>query len=182
MTLVNFGFSTLLLSLLSEACYSWGIVTLGLLKRVLHMGTSENKIMKNVKCEKWCISWTLRVMNRNVKSSSLINLRSVWHLICSRYLSYLLFSAKREIIFEVSSFGGWLLSGGLLLSGFANTCDILSLFSEVQSCWTYAISRQGIELTVTLFSSYQAPGGIAWDFKGVYSCGEKSCSAKGGQT
>ena len=48
MTLVNFGFSTLLLSLLLEACYSWGIVTLGLLKRVLHMGTSENKIAKNV--------------------------------------------------------------------------------------------------------------------------------------
>ena len=52
MTLVNFGFSTLLLSLLLEACYSWGIITLGLLKRVLHMGTSENKIAKNVKCEK----------------------------------------------------------------------------------------------------------------------------------
>ena len=67
----------------------------------------------------------------------------------------------KKVIFEVSTFGGWLLSGGPLLSGFANTCDILSLFSKVQSCWTYAISRQGIELIVTLFSSYQAPGGIA---------------------
>ena len=30
------------------------------------------------------------------------------------------------------TFGGWLFSGGSLLSGFANTCDILSLLLEVR--------------------------------------------------
>ena len=38
-TLVTFGFSTLPLSLLSEARYFWGVVTFGRLKRVLNMGT-----------------------------------------------------------------------------------------------------------------------------------------------
>ena len=38
-TLVAFGFSTLPLSLLSEARYFWGVVTFGWLKRVLNMGT-----------------------------------------------------------------------------------------------------------------------------------------------
>ena len=32
--------------------------------------------------------------------------------------------------FEVSTFEGWLFSGGSQLSGFTNTCDILSLLSE----------------------------------------------------
>ena len=40
--------------------------------------------------------------------------------------------AKREISFEVSTFGGSLFSGGSKLLGFANTCDILSLLSEVR--------------------------------------------------
>ena len=48
------------------------------------------------------------------------------------YLSYLLFFAKREISFGVTTFGGLLFPGGLLLLGFANTCDILSLLSEVR--------------------------------------------------
>ena len=39
--------------------------------------------------------------------------------------------AKREIRFELSAFGGSLFSGGSLPWGFANTCDILSLVSEV---------------------------------------------------
>ena len=52
----------------------------------------------------------------------------MWHLICSGYLSYPLFYAKREISFEISTFGGSLFSGGSLLSGFANTCDMLLYF------------------------------------------------------
>ena len=48
-TLVTFGFSTLLLSQLLESRFFRGIVTFGWLKRVLHMGTSKNKIAKNVK-------------------------------------------------------------------------------------------------------------------------------------
>ena len=46
--------------------------------------------------------------------------------------------AKREIRFELSAFGGQRVvifggggGGGSLPSGFANTCDILSLVSEV---------------------------------------------------
>ena len=44
------------------------------------------------------------------------------------------FFAKRKISFEVSTFGGSLFGGGggWQLSGFANTCDILSLPSEVR--------------------------------------------------
>ena len=42
----TFGFSTLLLLLLSEARYFWGIVTFEWHKHVLHMGTSKNKIAK----------------------------------------------------------------------------------------------------------------------------------------
>ena len=42
-TIVTFGFFTLLISLLSE------VVTFGWLKRALHMGTSKNKMAKNVK-------------------------------------------------------------------------------------------------------------------------------------
>ena len=45
----------------------------------------------------------------------------VWHLmtlICSG--------------FEISTFGGSLFSGGSLISGFANTCDILSLLSKLR--------------------------------------------------
>ena len=43
-----------------------------------------------------------------------------------------LFFVKREISLVVSTFGGVVIFGGLLLSGFANTCDILSLLSEVR--------------------------------------------------
>ena len=42
--------------------------------------------------------------------------------------------AKREIRFELSAFGGRrvvIFGGGSLPSGFANTCEILSLVSEV---------------------------------------------------
>lgn len=47
-----------------------GIITFGWLKYVLHMGTSENIIAKkNVKGivfeERFCISCTLKVVNRN---------------------------------------------------------------------------------------------------------------------
>ena len=35
--------------LLSEARYFLGVVTFGWLKRVLYMGTSKNKVAKNVK-------------------------------------------------------------------------------------------------------------------------------------
>ena len=58
----------------------------------------------------------------------------MWHLIYSGYLSYPLFLQKRKFgnHFEVSTFGGSLFPGGSLLSGFANTCDILSLLSEVR--------------------------------------------------
>ena len=53
------------------------------------------------------------------------------HYWCSGYLSYPLFFVKREISFEVSTFGGWLFPGGVAACGiFANTCDILSLLSE----------------------------------------------------
>ena len=45
----TFGFSTLLLLLLSEARYFWGIVTFEWHKHVLHMGTSKNKIAKKMK-------------------------------------------------------------------------------------------------------------------------------------
>ena len=41
-------------------------------------------------------------------------------------------NAKREISCRVSTFGGSLFSGDL---GFANTCDILSLLSEVSYFW-----------------------------------------------
>ena len=40
-----------------------------------------------------------------------------------------LFFAKREISFEVSTFGGLLSLEGSLFPGFAETCDILSLLS-----------------------------------------------------
>ena len=43
---------------------------------------------------------------------------------------YPLFLAKNEISFEVATFGGLLFSGGSLLLGFANTCDISSLLSR----------------------------------------------------
>ena len=49
MTHNTFGFSTLLLPLLSEARYFQSVITFGRLKCVLHMGTSKNKIAKNVK-------------------------------------------------------------------------------------------------------------------------------------
>ena len=50
-----------------------------------------------------------------------------------RNLSHLLFISKREISFEVSTFGGLLFSGRTLLSGFVmNTCDILLLLPEVR--------------------------------------------------
>ena len=50
-----------------------------------------------------------------------------------RNLSHLLFILKREISFEVSTFGGLLFSGKTLLSGFVmNTCDILLLLPEVR--------------------------------------------------
>ena len=49
MTLVTFGFSIPLLLLLSEARNFLGVVTFGWLKRVLYMGTSQNKVAKNVK-------------------------------------------------------------------------------------------------------------------------------------
>ena len=41
------------------------------------------------------------------------------------------FFAKREISFKVPTFRGSLFSGGSLLSGFDNNCDILSLLSEI---------------------------------------------------
>ena len=44
------------------------------------------------------------------------------------------FFSKREISFDVSTFRGSLFSGGSLLLGFANTCDILSLLLEVHYC------------------------------------------------
>ena len=57
----------------------------------------------------------------------------MWHLIYSGYLSYPLFLQKGKFgNFEVSTFGGSLFPGVSLLSGFANTCDILSLLSEVR--------------------------------------------------
>ena len=46
-------------------------------------------------------------------------------------ISIVFFFAKREISFYVSTFRGSLFSGGSLLLGFANTCDILSLLLEV---------------------------------------------------
>ena len=48
-TVVTFGFSTLLLSLLSQAHNFQGVITFGWLKHVLHMGNSKNKIPKNLK-------------------------------------------------------------------------------------------------------------------------------------
>ena len=68
-TLVTFGFSTLPLSLLSEARYFWGVVTFGWLKRVLNMGTFK-KMWK-----RQCIGMS--------NKSLLINLGSVWKLTCS---------------------------------------------------------------------------------------------------
>ena len=79
------------------------------------------------------ISCTLRVMNRSVKLSLLINLGSVWHLLMIRIsIISVIFFAKREIRFEVSTFGGSLFSGASLLSGFDNTCDTFSPLSEVR--------------------------------------------------
>ena len=46
------------------------------------------------------------------------------------------FLQKKEVSFEVS-FGGLLFSGRLLLSGFVNTCDILSLLSKV--CYSQGV-------------------------------------------
>ena len=46
-------------------------------------------------------------------------------------ISFFFFFAKQEISFDVSTFRGSLFSGGSLLLGFANTCDILSLLLEV---------------------------------------------------
>ena len=71
----------------------------------------------------------------------------MWHLICSGYLSCPLFFSKREISFEVSTFGGSFFSGGSLLSGFANTCDILSLLSEVRYL-------RGVVTFVTVYGNY----------------------------
>ena len=48
-TVVTFGFSTLLLLLLSQAHNVQGVVTFRWLKHVLHMGNSKNKIAKNLK-------------------------------------------------------------------------------------------------------------------------------------
>ena len=62
-----------------------------------------------------------RVLNKNVKiiiiSKPRISVQGI-------YL-YPLFFTKREISFEGSTFGGSLFSGGSLLSGFANACNIL---------------------------------------------------------
>ena len=64
-SLVTFGFSTLLLSQLSEARYFWRA------KMCTPHGNSKDKIAKNVKGilfeKRYCISCTLRAMNRNVK-------------------------------------------------------------------------------------------------------------------
>ena len=55
---------------------------------------------------------------------------------------------KREISFEVSSFGGSLLllffgggGGGVANLGFANTCDILLLLSGVRYFRNFTVSR-----------------------------------------
>ena len=49
----------------------------------------------------------------------------MWHF--CRIINPLLFFAKREISFEVSSFGG-----SLFLGGIATFCDIILLLSEVR--------------------------------------------------
>ena len=56
------------------------------------------------------------------------------HLFGISILSVIFF-AKREISFEVSTFGGSLFSGESLLSGFANTCDV----NFYRYFWTFAI-------------------------------------------
>ena len=69
----------------------------------------------------------------------------MWHFFRISILSVFFFFAKREISFETSSFGGSLLLLLLLLLlfiflfwegvanlGFANSCDVLSLLSEVR--------------------------------------------------
>ena len=70
------------------------------------------------------------------------NLGSMWHLIYSGYLSYPLFLQKGKFgnHFEVSTFGGSLFPEGSLLSGFANTCDILSLLSRGRYFRNFAVS------------------------------------------
>ena len=107
-----------------------------------------------------------------------INLGSVWHLICSGCPPQPSFLAKREISFEVSTFEGSLFSVGSLLSGFGNTCDILSLLFEVcyfRGVVTFATLRQlvvvfnckitktakGLSLINIYFYSYGRPGVIA---------------------
>ena len=52
---------------------------------------------------------------------------------------YPLFLAKNEIRFEVVTFRGSLFLEGLLLLGFANTCDILSLLSRGCYFWNFTV-------------------------------------------
>ena len=109
-SLVTFGFSTLLLSLLSGTRY------FPMAKTCFPHWHFKKTIAKNVKGilfeSRQCMSCTLRVMNRNVKYSLLMFRLSVIPVI---------FFAKREISLEVSTFGGSLVSGGSLLLGFLLT-------------------------------------------------------------
>ena len=103
-------------------------------------------------------------MNRNIKLDQCG--------ICSGDLSYLLFFAKREISFEVSTFGGslfiylfiYLFGGGeggeSLLPGFANTCDILSLLSEVRY-FRWSMGRYFRNFTVALLVPNDAQSGFS---------------------
>ena len=85
----------------------------------------------------------------------------MWHLLRISIIS-VIFLQKKEVSFEVSSFGGLLFSGRLLLSGFANTCDILSLLSkvcysqglllsELYGSWTIHLSQFFYNLKVDVF-------------------------------
>ena len=99
------------------------------------MGTSKNKIAK--KCERntfWKkVMYILHFKSYELECQIIIidkpRISVAFKLFRISSIISVIFCMCN---FEVSTFGGSLFSGGSLLSGFANTCDILSLLSEVR--------------------------------------------------
>ena len=97
-SLVIFGFSTLLLSLLSGGRYFRMAKTCTPHKHLIPKNKIATKVKGIVFEKKYFISCTLRVMNRHVKYSLFINFGSLWHLFRISIITSFFFSfpAKKE--------------------------------------------------------------------------------------
>ena len=89
----------------------------------------SKKCERNTFLKKVMLSCTLRVISRNINKPRI----SEAFVHYQESIIPVIFFEKREISFEVSTFGGLLFSGRTLLSEFVmNTFDILLLLPEVR--------------------------------------------------